>query len=110
MTFFVLAYALAWSLEAVPDLIGMNQPSWPSWFVTGFLGALAPSIAAAIVVYASGENVHEWLRSILRFRVHPKWYMLAIGVPFAITYATGVVSWALGGPIDWAAFELALRM
>ncbi|WP_135823721.1 CPBP family intramembrane glutamic endopeptidase [Halorussus ruber] len=106
-SFFVLAYALAWGLEAVPDLLGMTQPSWPSWFVTGFLGALSPSVAAAIVVYASGESVREWLGSILKFRVHPKWYALAIGVPFAITYATGVASWALGGPIDWASFELA---
>jgi membrane protease YdiL (CAAX protease family) len=106
-SFFVLAYALAWGVERVPDLVGMAQPSWPSWFFAGFLSALAPSVAAAIVISASGESVRDWFRSVAKVRVHPKWYLAAIGVPFAIVYATGVVSWALGGPIDWSAFELS---
>jgi membrane protease YdiL (CAAX protease family) len=106
-SFFVLAYALAWGVERVPGLVGMTQPSWPSWFFSGFLSALAPSVAAAIVVWASGESVRGWFRSVAKVRVHPKWYLAAVGVPFAIVYATGVVSWALGGPIDWAAFEVS---
>jgi membrane protease YdiL (CAAX protease family) len=53
----------------------------------------------------SGESVWGWLRGILRWRVHPKWYLFAIGVPFAITFASGIAAWALGGPIDWGAFE-----
>jgi membrane protease YdiL (CAAX protease family) len=105
--FFVLAYALAWGVESVPDLVGMTQPSWPSWFFAGFLSALAPSVAAAIVVAASGESVRKWFRSVAKFRVHWKWYAAAIVVPFGIVYAAGVVSWALGGPIDWSAFEIS---
>ncbi|MFC6865332.1 hypothetical protein ACFQGE_17940 [Halomicroarcula sp. GCM10025817] len=92
-SFFVLAYALAWGVELVPDLTGMTQPSWTSWFFAGFLGALAPSVAAAIVVWASGENVREWFRSVAKVRVHPKWYGAAIVVPFLIVYAAGIVSW-----------------
>lgn len=107
-SFFVLTYALAWGVEAVPDLVGMTQPSWPSWFFAGFLSALAPSVAAALVIAASGESVRDWFRSVAKLRVHPKWYVAAIAVPFGIVYATGVVSWALGGPIDWAAFEVSL--
>jgi membrane protease YdiL (CAAX protease family) len=106
-TFFVLAYALAWGVEAIPDLVGMTQPSWPSWFFAGFLSALAPSVAAAIVVALSGESVRDWFRSVARVRVHPKWYLAAIGVPFLVVYVTGVVSSLLGGPIDWSAFEIS---
>jgi membrane protease YdiL (CAAX protease family) len=106
-SFFVLAFGLSWGIGAVPGLVGMTQPSWPSWFLEGFLGALAPSVAAAIVVAASGESVREWVTDVATVRVHPKWYAAAVGVPFAIVYATGVVSWALGGPIDWSAFELS---
>lgn len=105
--FFVLAYALAWGVEAVPGFVGMTQPSWPSWFFAGFLSALAPSVAAAIVVAASGESVREWFRSVAKVRVHWKWYAAAILVPFGIVYAAGVVSWALGGPIDWSAFDIS---
>jgi membrane protease YdiL (CAAX protease family) len=106
-SFFVLAYALAWSVESVPDVVGMTQPSWTSWFFAGFLSALAPSVAAALVVAASGESVRGWFRSVAKVRVHPKWYAAAIVVPFLIVYAAGVVSWTLGGPIDWSAFEIS---
>jgi len=106
-SFFLLAYALAWGVELVPELIGMTQPSWTSWFFAGFLSALSPSIAAAIVVAASGESVRDWFRSVAKLRVHPKWYAAAIVVPFLIVYAAGVVSWAIGGPIDWSAFVVS---
>ena len=103
-SFFVLAYALSWSLGAVPTVLGM-EPSWTRWFIEGFLGPLAPAVAAATVLRVSGESVRGWLRTVLRWRVHPKWYVFAIAIPFVITYASGVAAWGLGGPIDWAAFE-----
>ncbi|QCC49552.1 CPBP family intramembrane glutamic endopeptidase [Halobellus limi] len=106
-SFFLLAYALAWGVEAVPDVVGMTQPSWTSWFFAGFLSALAPSVAAAIVVWASDESVRGWFRSVAKVRVHWRWYVAAIAVPFLIVYAAGVVSWAIGGPIDWSAFEVS---
>lgn len=103
-SFFVLAYALSWSLDAIPKLLGM-EPSWGRWFIEGFLSPLSPGVAAAIVLWAGGESVRRWLRDVFQWRVHPKWYVVAIGLPFAITYAAGAASWALGGPIDWAAFD-----
>jgi membrane protease YdiL (CAAX protease family) len=106
-SFFLLAYALAWGVEAVPDVVGMTQPSWTSWFFAGFLSALAPSVAAAIVVWASGESVRGWFRSVAKVRVHWKWYVAAIAIPFLIVYAAGLVSWVIGGPIDWSAFEIS---
>ncbi|KTG26603.1 CPBP family intramembrane glutamic endopeptidase, partial [Haloferax profundi] len=102
--FFLLAYAISWSIEGAVTLAGM-EPSWTTWFFEGFLSPLSPVVAAALVLSASGESVRGWLRDILKFRVHPKWYALAIGIPFVITYASGIASWALGGPVDWASFE-----
>ena len=106
-SFFVLAYALAWGVGALPDILGMTQPSWTSWFFAGFLSALAPSVAAALVVAASDESVREWFRRVAKVRVHWQWYAAAIVVPFLIVYAAGIVSWAIGGPIDWSAFEVS---
>lgn len=103
-SFFVLAYALSWTLDAIPTLLGM-EPSWSRWFIEGFLSPLSPGVAAAIVLWASGESIRSWLGDVFTWRVHPKWYAAAILIPFAITYAAGVASWALGGPIDWAAFD-----
>ena len=59
-----LADTLAWALEAVPDSVGIRRPPRPSWFTTKFLGTLAPSDAAAIVVYASGESVRGWTQTV----------------------------------------------
>ncbi|WP_244531447.1 CPBP family intramembrane glutamic endopeptidase [Halogranum amylolyticum] len=81
------------------------DPSWGRWVIEGFLSPLSPGVAAAIVLWASGESVRKWLGDVFSWRVHPKWYAAAILIPFAITYAAGVASWALGGPIDWAAFD-----
>ncbi|MBX0297555.1 CPBP family intramembrane glutamic endopeptidase [Haloarcula nitratireducens] len=103
-SFFVLTYTLSWTLDAIPKLLEMN-PSWGRWFIEGFLSPLSPGVAAAIVLWASGESVRKWLSDVFTWRVHPKWYAAAILIPFAITYAAGVASWALGGPIDWAAFD-----
>jgi membrane protease YdiL (CAAX protease family) len=103
-SFFVLTYLLAWTLDAVPIVLEMD-PSWTRWFIEGFLGPLSPAVAAALILYLSGDSIRGWLRDILRWRVHPGWYAFAILVPFGITYAAGVAAWLLGGPIDWAAFE-----
>ncbi|WP_152042136.1 type II CAAX endopeptidase family protein [Salinigranum salinum] len=101
--FFLLAYAISWSLEGVIVLLGM-EPSWTWWFIGGFLGPLAPAVAAGVVLYSSGESVREWLKNVLRWRVHPKWYVLAIAVPFGMAYASGIVGWLAGDPIDWSSF------
>ncbi|WP_227230945.1 type II CAAX endopeptidase family protein [Salinirubrum litoreum] len=101
--FFLFAYAIAWGLEGVILLLGL-EPSWTWWFIGGFLGPLAPAISAVVVLRASGESVRGWLRDVLRWRVHPAWYVVAIAVPFLIAYASGVVGWLLGDPIDWTAF------
>jgi len=103
-SFFLPAYALSWTLDAIPKLLGM-EPSWGRWIIEGFLSPLSPGVAAAIVIWASGESIRSWLRDIFTWRVHPKWYAAAIVIPFAITYAAGVASWVLGGPIDWASFD-----
>jgi membrane protease YdiL (CAAX protease family) len=101
--FFLLAYAISWSLEGVIVLLEM-EPSWMWWFIGGFLGPLAPAVAAGVVLYSSGESVREWLKNVLSWRVHPKWYVLAIAVPFGIAYASGIVGWLAGDPIDWSSF------
>lgn len=75
-SFFLLAYAIFWSLDASVLLLEM-EPSWTRWIISGFLSALGPAIAAGVVLSISGESLRGWLRRVVRWRVRPKWYAAA---------------------------------
>ena len=102
-SFFFLAYAISWSLDASVLLLGM-EPSWTRWIISGFLSALGPAIAAGVVLAISGESLRGWLRRVVRWRVHPKWYAAAIGFPVIVALGSGALLQLVGGPVDFASF------
>ncbi|GAB6862466.1 type II CAAX endopeptidase family protein [Haloplanus litoreus] len=102
-SFFLLAYAISWSLDAAVLVLGM-EPSWTRWIISGFLSALGPAIAAGIVLSISGESLRDWLGRVVRWRVHPKWYATAIGIPVIVALGSGAVLQLVGGPVDFASF------
>jgi membrane protease YdiL (CAAX protease family) len=102
-SFFLLAYAISWSLDASVLLLGL-EPSWTRWIISGFLGALGPAIAAGVVLYLGGDDLREWLGRVVRWRVHPKWYAAAVGIPAVVALGSGAVLQLLGGPVDFASF------
>ena len=62
-SFFVLAYAISWSIDLAVRFAGM-EPSWTRWFFAGFLSALGPPIAAAVVTVVAfplGEEAINFL-------------------------------------------------
>ena len=69
---------------------------------------IRPSIAAVIVVHVSDDDLREWARGIIDWRVHPKWYTAAIGIPAAIAFGAGAIAYVVGAPIDYGAFSPAL--
>lgn len=105
VSFFVLAYAITWSLDAIVLVLGM-EPSWTRWIISGFLSALGPAVAAAIVLSACGESLREWLGRVVRWRVHPKWYVAAIGIPAIVALGSGAVAQVVGSPIDFSGFTI----
>jgi membrane protease YdiL (CAAX protease family) len=106
-SFFVLAYAISWSIDLAVRFAGM-EPSWTRWFFAGFLSALGPPIAAAVVIRVTGGSLRAWLSGLVRWRVHPKWYAAAVGIPVGLTLAAGVVALALGNPIDFGALSVGV--
>lgn len=102
-SFFVLAYAISWSLDAAVLVLGM-EPSWTRWIISGFLSALGPAIAAGVVLSVSGDSLRDWLGRVVRWRVHPKWYAAAIGIPVIVALGSGAVLQLVGGPVDFASF------
>jgi len=102
-SFFLLAYAISWSLDAAVLVLRM-EPSWTRWIISGFLSALGPAIAAGVVLSVSGDSFRDWLGRVVRWRVHPKWYAAAVGIPVIVALGSGAVLQLVGGPVDFAAF------
>src|SRR5690349_10609049 len=83
ITFFVLAYALAWG--ALP---------WNSFFAPG-------ALVAAIVTVAltrGWAGLREVGARLIRWRVNWIWYALALAVPLAVQFATVGLNLAFGAP------------
>lgn len=102
--FFLLAFAITWTLNGLA-VVFAQEMSWTRFFFSGFLSAAGPAFAAVIVLYVSGENLREWAKGIIHWRVHPKWYVAAIGIPAALGLGTAVLASLMGGPVDFAAFS-----
>ena len=94
MAYFVLAYALTW-MVLVPALVAAKQPGLKPYFwlivVVALPGVFGPSIAALIVTGVSGGGtaVRALLRKYLVWRVGLRWWLFALGLPFA--YGVGAV-------------------
>ena len=84
ITFFVLAYVIAWGF--VPF---------------GSFGALAPLVAALIVIpICQGlSGLKELGLRMIRWRVRWYWYVVAIGLPLAVVLVTVGLNVALGASV-----------
>ena len=98
-SFFVLAYAISW-LAAVPAALGYGF----MFFFTQF----GPALAALIVAWYSGASVLGWARKIVRWRVAPRWYAVAIGLPIVLVSTQVAIFALIGGQIFLSMFPGAL--
>jgi CAAX protease family protein len=88
ITFFVLAYALSWWPSILYALDLLPQP------IVGFGPFLAAVLMLAITVGKTG--IVGLLRRMVRWRVPPVWYAVALLLPVAITLAAAVFNVLLG--------------
>lgn len=99
-SFFVLAYAitwLAWLPAAAGYRGGFNQ-------ALSMVAQFGPVLAALALTWYSGSSVREWARKIVRWRVAPSWYAVAIGLPLLLIVAESAVFGLLGNPLDFSLF------
>ena len=80
VAFFVLAFAMSWTLMAPAMIAGLDSLAAVPFFV----GVWAPATAAAIVVRATGGSIRAWLRQITRWRVPLRYYVLALAFPVGL--------------------------
>jgi uncharacterized protein len=90
-TFFILAYAFAWSLALLTSIS----------LLFGFLSLFGPT-AAAILVTASVDGragLHALFRRLAIWRVGLRWYIVALGLPALLSLGVVGLSLALGMPV-----------
>ena len=87
--YLVLAYAISWSIW---PLVLLNPESSP-------LVPFGPGLAAVLVAFMAGgrRELMELLLQLGRWRVNPKWYGIALGLPWAITAAAFAAAAVLTG-------------
>jgi membrane protease YdiL (CAAX protease family) len=98
-TFFVLAYGLAWGLVVLTRVS----------LVFGLLGLFSPA-AAALIVTACVEGrtgVRALLARVAIWRVAWYWYLIALGLPAALSLGASALSLALGAPAALQFSELS---
>jgi membrane protease YdiL (CAAX protease family) len=94
--YFVLAYAISWGLW-LPIVLGYDGSLCEAFFVAGIFG---PALAGALMIRAQGGRVGGWLRSIVRWRVAPRWWALALAIPAGLIGTASAVYAFLGHPVD----------
>ena len=95
-TYFILAFALAWWTWPLVLLNPNSAPMLP-W----------SPIFAAIIVLAITEGragVKDLLRATFRWRVQPRWYVVALGLPLVLWVVAAAVPVGLGARPNMAYF------
>jgi membrane protease YdiL (CAAX protease family) len=98
VTFFALTLALSWAVwvPGAVDIVEFGSLVFGAIVVGGF----SPLVAAAIVTWLAGASLRAWAGQVLRWRVRPRWYFAAFGIPLVVIAATSIVYVALGNPIE----------
>jgi membrane protease YdiL (CAAX protease family) len=96
VAYFVLAYAFAWMFA---PLIAISP-------VYGLPGLFTPALAGIIVSRVTGgqTQVSLLLRKLAIWRVNLAWYLIALGLPFLLSFFVALLGRLLG---DDPAFQLA---
>src|SRR5215210_6631770 len=113
--FFGTAFSLSWLLIGLIALVGGRNTLAPVAMVSIFI--LGPLLAAfGASAYAEGwMGIRGLLTQWVRWRVAPRWYVIALGIPALIVVASALLFLALGGPVPpalpgsiWLAVPLML--
>ena len=101
--FFLGAYAFTWAIW-FPLLIAYEEgqitltPTITAVFV---LGSFGPLLSAAVVTYLIGGSLKAWFSQVLRWRVAPRWWVAALGLPVVLYGLMAAIHLMLGGTLDW---------
>ena len=92
VSFVLLAYAWSWSLWLIVMATGIQ--------LLFFAGGFGPLVSAAAITRYTGGSVRDWARSILRWRVAPRYYLYALGLPIVVFGFMNIELLLLGYDVD----------
>lgn len=90
-TFILLTFSFTWGWWGVAYVLADGALS----DALALPGAFGPLVAAGLVTWAVGDDTRTWATQVLKWRVAPRWYLVAVGIPLLIT--VGGVGLALLG-------------
>jgi membrane protease YdiL (CAAX protease family) len=92
--FFVTTLALSWGCWALASVAVPGDDLSQLHFVPGAFGPMA---AAAVVTWASGDDLRAWAAGIVDWRVPSRWYLVALVLPVALTVGGVTAGLVLAG-------------
>jgi uncharacterized protein len=92
VSFFALAYAISWTAWGAAYL-GLG-------IMGVVIGGFGPMAAAWIVTRATEGSVRAWAREIIEWRVPPRFYLYALGLPVLLWAVMNLVLTVLGEPVS----------
>lgn len=98
VTFFALTLALSW-IVWMPGALGFVDFG-SLVFGAIVVGGFGPLVAAAIVTWLIGDSLRAWAGQVLRWRVRPRWYLAAFGIPLVVVAAITAIYVVLGNPLE----------
>ena len=102
MLFFALAFAFSWVVWGAPAVLFSRGSSDPQTSAVFHLaGSLGPMVSAFVVTALVGGSagVRELVGRVLRWRVGPGWWLVAVAGPAILFLAAAVISRLLFG--EW---------
>lgn len=101
VSFFLIAFAWSWVYDG---LVFLTVGASPGILIRGLVRTWGPLVAGVAVTWASDGDVRSYLGQVTKWRVKPRWYVLAIVLPFVLngTLAVSVVHVVHGGGVQIA--------
>lgn len=97
-TFFILTFGLSWGWWGVAYTV---LTSGDLSDIFALPGAFGPVVAAAFVSWVNGDDLKAWVTQVFDWRVAPRWYMVAVGLPLLITIGgVGTALLMVGASVD----------
>lgn len=96
--FFAAALTISWGLWTLA-FVGLGGRET---FTQGMMipGAFGPALAAALVTYLRGDSLTAWAAQIVDWRVSPRWYLLALGLPILAVSGASTLYLSGGGIVS----------
>jgi membrane protease YdiL (CAAX protease family) len=98
ISFFVIAFCFSWGYDGAVSIL--VDPA-PGILIRGVVRTWGPLIAAGVETVAINGNLRSWAGQVTKWRVKPRWYLFAVGIPLLWEdgLATSAVHLAGGGPV-----------